>query len=353
MRRNIIRISLDTSEEFHMSLRTGLFRLISMFVIAASAFMFSCDEPQDSNNVYVAGWYNKGDIYYPCYWKNGTRVDLGSRSSTYSSIAVSGSDIFVAGNMNFQPTVWKNTASNKTTLETSFSMAMGIALSGNDVFVSGNYFLPSDIMIACYWVNGSRVELENVESLAHNMMIQNGDIYIAGAVGPIGSSVPCYWVNGSRVELANNTPTAFARSVFSTGNDVYAAGGADDANGSRRAVIWKNGVKTVLHNGDSEAFSVFVNGNDVYVAGHAWINGIRTACYWKNGVRTNLGDGSKHSDAYSVYFFGGNVYVSGDYIDNGKYACVWRNDKNNRYKLSDGGVTSHDAAGTSIFVTAK
>lgn len=52
-------------------------------------------------DVYVGGNYYSSGIILPCFWKNGTRVDLPPISTTYgakvTSITVSGEDVYVGG----------------------------------------------------------------------------------------------------------------------------------------------------------------------------------------------------------------------------------------------------------------
>ena len=105
--------------------------------------------------------------------------------------------------------------------------------------------------------------------------------------------------------------------------DVYVAGFED--NGLRTvAKIWKNGIGTPLTDGSrtSEAHSIFVSNGDIYVAGFVYDGPKSTAKLWKNGMETSLTDGSKNAEAKSVYVSGTDVYVAG--YESGD-AKLWKN----------------------------
>ncbi|MBJ2173229.1 hypothetical protein JBL43_03215 [Aureibaculum sp. A20] len=123
--------------------------------------------------------------------------------------------------------------------------------------------------------------------------------------------------------LKNITLTILAITLFScnkeddapknnTTTDVYVAGFED--NGLRTvAKIWKNGIGTPLTDGTrtSEALSVFVAQDDIYAAGFVYDGPKSTAKLWKNGTETSLTDGSKNAEANSVCVSGTDVYVAG------------------------------------------
>jgi hypothetical protein len=68
----------------------------------------------DGNDVYVAGEVSRGQILDPCYWKNGTRVDLdgGLHGASGFGIFVTVSDVYIAGRkfegQGSTAMVWKN-----------------------------------------------------------------------------------------------------------------------------------------------------------------------------------------------------------------------------------------------------
>ena len=128
-------------------------------------------------------------------------------------------------------------------------------------------------------------------------------VYVAGYEDSGSSSRRAtVWKNGIRTILGSSLQ-AVATSVFVTTNDVYIAG----TNGSE-ALIWKNGVSTVLASGlGAQVNSVFVDGNDVYAAGNTPSAGI----LWKNGVPTVLNNGFLAANPQSVFVNVGNAYIAG------------------------------------------
>ena len=112
--------------------------------------------------------------------------------------------------------------------------------------------------------------------------------------------VATIWKNGVGMNLPFRIPGDYfsgANSIFINGNDIYVAG---TENGI--AVYWKNGSVVGLPGGDAdEANSICVFGNDIYVAGYAHINGADRAVMWKNGMITVLKDASENSSATSIF----------------------------------------------------
>ena len=83
----------------------------------------------------------------------------------------------------------------------------------------------------------------------------------------------------------NSVQSAYPRSVYVVGNDVYVSGYELNIT-HNQAKLWKNNVSTVLVAGTqtADAFSVFVASNDVYVAGYEYNGIINVPMLWKNGV---------------------------------------------------------------------
>jgi hypothetical protein len=163
-------------------------------------------------------------------------------------------------------------------------------IPGRKIYIAG-----SDADGACYWVNGSRVELPGGD-WATDIMVVDGDVYTSGTCG----ETACYWINQERFDLPGAWGEGEAIDV--DGDDVYVAGWFD--NGS---CYWKNGEKINLTtNGESQAFAIGIRNNgDVFVGGY-YVNNHHYVipCYWKNGNnRSNLpvpsgGDG----EVYDITF---------------------------------------------------
>jgi hypothetical protein len=104
---------------------------------------------------------------------------------------------------------------------------------------------------------------------------------------------------------------------------VYAAGFAYDT-----ACYWKDGEEIIL--GDpihaSAAYTILFYGEDVYAGGYQGNATCAVACYWKNGNRTDIGGGVHSSSVNSLVISGTDVYAGG-YESNGSVhvACYWKN----------------------------
>ena len=149
------------------------------------------------------------------------------------------------------------------------------------------------------------------------------DIYVAGYEDNSTSRSAILWKNGVATVLG--TSIGMANAVFVSGNDVY-VGGSEVSIGPvgfiRYAKIWKNGVATTLGVDLSEIYSVFVSGTDVYAAGYESAGGMNRATIWKNGVATHLSNGVNNALASSVFVNGTDIYITGN---DGFGSKIWKN----------------------------
>ena len=170
-----------------------------------------------------------------------------------------------------------------------------------------------------YWAGCGDDENEDNEG---NPVISGRTIYIVGSDG--GGA--CYWVNGSRVELSGG---AWATDIVVVDGTVYISGQADITT-TYEACYWINQEIYELPGNGGEAEAIAVDGDDVYVAG--WFN--NGSCYWKNGERINLTTNAE-SQAFAIGVRNnGSVYIGGYYMNNHHYIipCFWK-DGNNRTNL--------------------
>lgn len=379
------------------------------FLILIVMGFFSCQkeistEVSNTNtstqvDVYVAGYEVTGTGAVAKYWKNGQAVSLtdGTTYAAASSIAVAGTDVYVAGNeitadrnSNIAK-YWKNGIPVSLNDASKLGAATSIAVSGSDVYVAGylnNPNTPGDYgPHAVYWKNGNLTYLpENTRpvengywnnypissatSLANSIFISGSDVYIAGQEhisrvqlpdpnDPFGASSgidaisALYWKNGKAVYLIlgpyGSSYADEANSIFVAGQDVYACGALD-------ARYWKNGTSFYLGGSNTYANSVFVSGSDVYVAGMQEdgepVQGYfgtyykAVAKYWKNGTEVRLSDGTKDAYATSIAVVGSDVYVAGTVYNgtsdlNGSpngIATYWKNGQ--AIALTDGTKTA-------------
>ena len=115
------------------------------------------------NDVYVCGNTNSDTISTAVYWKNGQQITLTqNRNYITTNIAVSGSDVYVAGYLKQtdeqkgEAVYWKN--GQQITLAQADAQAYGIAVFGSDVYVSG-FYAERKVRDAVYWKNGEKIIL--------------------------------------------------------------------------------------------------------------------------------------------------------------------------------------------------
>lgn len=282
----------------------------------------------DAYTVYVAGY--EDSVSSPrgaTVWKNGVRTILSSSiQAAANSVFVTGNDVYVAGSNGSEAVIWKNGVSTV--------LASGIGGGVNSIFVDGNDVYATGICncgisnAGILWKNGVQTVLNNgfLAADPQSVFVAGSNAYVAGYDRDVVVSYDAkVWINSGvgTILAGGNNGNAAAFSVFVSGSDVYVAG--YEYGGSKNlAMLWKNGVPTVLSNGTYHAYaqSVYIVGSNVYVAGYETqlINDV--AVMWKNGVRIVLSVGTNEAFARSIFVFNGDVYVAGE---ESSKATLWKN----------------------------
>jgi hypothetical protein len=305
-------------------------------------------------DVYVAGYeMNASNVKVAMVWKNGvgTALSDGIRGAYASAVAVSGTDVYVAGvvaasvtNSDGIATVWKNGNTTSLTDGTVSAYASGIAVSGTDVYVSGGEYGPNaqnlDVDIGGYWKNGvfNLLTQENHQDGSGQANISaitlNGsDVYVAGTEGILtpgvssnyllGSAI--YWKNGNPTILTNGLTSAAAESIVVDGSDVYVAGALCPTlyTACYNSVYWKDGSLVSLDLTTPSILSGIAVSNGVVYAStnQDSASGNNLAEYW-DGTTEKLLDNSTAAAANGIAVLGTDVYVVGAQIGG---ACYWKN----------------------------
>lgn len=373
----------DVIERDRFSQGFGLIKAINpLFLAAATAavsLLLGCGTsgtPTAAPDVYVAGVESNGNLDVAKYWKNGVATALsdGTKPEGVTSIAVSGGDVYVAGNeyghipgdssgllLSSVAKYWKDGTPVALTDSQRNQSANAILVSDGDVYVAGTKFaLPSlnsgsSVFSAgtnaAYWKNGVAVSLPDAGtgSAAGSISVSGGDIYVAGtsyetiqlaANSYLLYPTAVYWKNGVLVALTDGTHDSQANSIFVSKDDVYIAGAVSDKPvpadasipniGPNHATYWKNGNAIELaSDGSSSATSIYVSGGDVYVAGRDLSAAGALAVYWKNGVESRLTT-SGGASADQIVVLGSDVYVAGTVLapeTHSYHAVYWKNGK--------------------------
>ena len=293
--------------------------------------------------VYIAGGYATSGVEIPFYYENGIRTDLGNNGRA-RSIFVSGTDVYVAGNNNGYPCYWKNGVKIDLPTIGSGGDANSILVYGTDVYVAGNVYVAGinhdDPYYPCYWKNGARIDLNLTDlyygGIANSIFVSGTDIYVGGEAyfsrGSDDYSWGCYWKNGVMTDLWE-FQLGGIKSFFVSGADLYIlystgfSGVIDLLTGVNNfyqiysIYCFKNGVINnlpIVNSIRGNASSIFVSGTDVYLSG----NYAGGPCYWKNGARTDLSTVGSGGSTSSIFVYGTDVYVAGR---NNGYPCYWKN----------------------------
>lgn len=327
--------------------------------------------PHDSvTDVYVAGGLTKGTSQFttPCYWKNDTEVDLqsGPYGGIAYGIAVSDTNVYVAGKVGNLAVLWKNGVEHFLTNGVNDSSgATSVYVLHDTVYVSISGYAQTIALAenSEYLVidpAGNSIETGLTDVLGHpgadGIFAANGHVYAAGTGTttpgyefgqPKYFATPVYWQDGQEVGLPYEgiIPGAHlaygsANAICTIGTDVYTAGviagGADatdydDANSY--PVYWKNQTAAEL---DASATSpglgfclgIAAQGTDLYISGSEYEGVNYQPCYWKNGAINWLGQVGNAGQATGIFVLGDTVYNAGmAYVGiNYNYtALVWKN----------------------------
>lgn len=228
-------------------------------------------------------------------------------------------------------------------------------------YVSGTGMNESGVAVATLWKAGIPVNLSAsypdavvYNSAGFGMAVSGKDVYVCGVIYTSKGNYPIYWKNGLPVLLTPGNGEATAIAVV--GTNVYVSGVISNDNGNYYGVIWKNGVLTPLTAGEiySSAGALVVSGGNVYVGGHLIQDGKTFAAYWKNGSPVLLTSGDNFATVQSLAIKGATVYTAGIELGNdvGKY---WKNGE--VVNLTDGSskviVSAVYTTGNDVYVAGK
>jgi len=327
------------------SLRLFFFAICGLFLVSMLACGNASKTQPVATHVYAAGFQtNDSDAEIATYWNDGKAAVLGAGTnpSYATSIAVSSTDVYVAGvegnGTNDVAKYWKNDIPGDLTDGTQRGFANSVVVSGTDVYVAGGEQRQLSNAVAKYWKNGVPVVLPDLGqgALAQSVFVSGTDVYIAGwqnkttqldPTHTLHTQIATYWKNGVPTELTNGTALSIAYSVFVSGTDVYVAGFAcqNVAPNCAIATYWKNGVQVQLTNITATTVSsVFVSGTNVYASGN---QNNDVAQLWKDGAPVQLSGVSSGSAANQVFVSGSDVFVGGASLNNSGVptATYWRN----------------------------
>lgn len=331
---------------------------INLLIVVSLLWLTSCSNDSSSTNsetptsrtIYVAG-YENGTAKI---WKNGIPTVIQEGAIIYAMQKV-GDDLYLAGNIGNNAVYWKNgvvTILTNSINGANVSVATSIAVFGSDVYVAGSEANAANVRVAKYWKNGVPISITdgNYNASLNKIKVVGSDVYLCGYEATIpgvngSGEVGKYWKNGvaTEVNMASVTDMAIVN------NDVHLVGYQNNGG----AKYWKNGVIVTLpSSGGSQiargANSIFIDGTDIYIGG---VDNNKAA-YWKNGILNLVGSDS--SVIRSIYVSGSDVYSGGIILNNPGSSFsevtlqVWKNATNVPITLES--IPTYSAEITSIFV---
>ncbi|WP_299434571.1 hypothetical protein [uncultured Aquimarina sp.] len=272
----------------------------------------------DNGDIYIAGENNATEAVY---WKNGIKnsISIVDYNIGINDIWVAeNGDIHIVGyeqyaNFNSAAIHWKNGI--KTVLTNSNSTggsATEIFIKNNTVYIAGTE-TENGLRRAVYWKNGAKVVLpistNAMRSSCNSIYVtDDDDIYTGGHEDEpgLGSGIgqaACYWKNNDQVVLTDGSKDTFISDIIVT-DKIYMSGFElfDFSANSYNALYFENTTKFTLTTGqDAATRATYVSGNDVYVVGYEEnSNGIYDACYWENGIKTVISDGNSNAFAQDI-----------------------------------------------------
>ena len=174
--------------------------------------------------MYVAGWdyqtFGSNTVMVATIWKNGVATPLsnGSADAVAYAVFVAGSDVYVAGKDGNQAKLWKNgIAATLPVGGANKAVAYSVFVSGTDVYVAGREDDGTSLNgYAKLWKNGvgSYLTVSGYGSLARSVVVENGEVVVAGAQSTGGANIRAgVWRNGFFTPLTSGSTDGMAYGV--------------------------------------------------------------------------------------------------------------------------------------------
>lgn len=202
----------------------------------------------------------------------------------------------------------------KNLLFTILAVLACIAAKSQDIYTAGYFTVDDGPKVAAVFKNGEVIlsREDFVRDLFSPAMVidtLNGDIYWAVNSNPIGSMSDgySYVMKNNEVLLDNVLGTSINDIALSDG-DIYAAGFMNDVYSSI-AAVWKNGETTPLYTYCTDKHSSVVLGIDVvdgvvYACGY-YEEGLHYGCVWINGDLYAI---HPNSEVTGITYHDGDIY---------------------------------------------
>lgn len=187
--------------------------------------------------------------------------------------------------------VFKNNDIIKSIPSTNSFIPTALSISGTDIFIAGTGQENGSMSKLKLWKNGNITNLTqgiSTNITCNDMLIDNGDIYIAGSETLDSSEIKVgkYWKNGNPIELEQNSEV---KRIIKSGNNIYCSG---ISNGFPS--YWTNGVLSSLGKNRGQCVGISIENNQIYALVSSQINDKFQTSIWNNQSESFLTDVNSH-----------------------------------------------------------
>ena len=214
------------------------------------------------SDIYTGGQLYEAPIRHALYWKNSSGATVlasdNNGRAIINGICAAGSDLYAAGYAGNNGKLWKNGTEISLPNSTGCEFK-AIAVSGTDVYVTGNI----GARTIRYWKNNSHTDITvpaGREIYSTGIAVENNDVYIAGWESTGTVLIAKYWKNGNEVVLGDGVRHSYTSGIAVKDGKVYVAGNQVAANTTfpYYATLWEDGVAKVIGTRNSRATAVVV-----------------------------------------------------------------------------------------------
>jgi len=247
-----------------------------------------------------------------------------------SAIAVSGNDVYIAGDFKNAGGVPVNYVARWDGIkwnplgEGTNKEVYAIAIKGSDVYFGGYFTMAGGISAKhiAKWdgANWSNLGIGTTGEV-RDIAINGNDVYIGGSFSEAGLAVAnnvARWNGSSWSSLGTGTNSS-VNTIATNGNDVYVGGGFSKAGGIvvNNIAKWDGSMWSSLGIGTNEVVkAITIYGEDVLAGGYFSQAGggvVNRISKWNGTHWTALGSGLGYGAVYAIAVNGDNIYAAGTF----------------------------------------
>ncbi len=292
-----------------------------------------------SGNLYIGGSCNVvGDIVAKqiAMWNGTTWVSLGGINGTVSALAISGNDLYVGGlfdrvGLNIDGGI---AATNLAKWNGSTWSAVGggvngtvtsLAVSGTDLYVGGSFSFAGDVFAlrVAKWDGNSWSALgSGLNNTVNALAVVGTDLYAGGSFTQSGSTSVlriAKW-NGATWSAVGTGMSGAVNAFAVSGTDLIAAGAFTIP--ASYIAKWNGSTWSAFGSGlGTNANAVVVSGSDVYVGG-SFITPATRIAKWDGNAWSAVASGM-NSTVNTLATFGSTVVAGGSFTSPAMRIAAW------------------------------